>query len=179
MGQDADPGAGARPTRRAHLGLGSNLGDRFGFLQGAVTGLAATPGIEVVGVSRVYETAPVGGPPQGPYLNAVVALDSALEAVQLLSVAQHLEVAAGRVPGERWGPRPLDVDVLLVGDERIDTYRLTVPHPRLFERGFVLASLADVAPELVDRPAGGWAGVEVTGLTLDPSPPGLGYEPTA
>jgi len=165
------------PARRAHLGLGSNLGDRLGFLQGAITGLASTPGIEVVAVSRVYETAPVGGPHQGPYLNAVVAVDTDLGATELLDVAQRLEAAAGRIRAERWGPRSLDVDVLLIGDERITTDRLTVPHPRLFERGFVLAPLADVAPSLVERPDGGWDGVEATGLALDPSRPGFCYEP--
>jgi len=161
---------------RAHLGLGSNLGDRLGFLQAAVTGLAATPGIQVASVSRVYETAPVGGPEQAPYLNAVVALDTDLGAVDLLAVAQALEADAARVRGERWGPRTLDVDVLLVGAEQIDTPELTVPHPRLWERGFVLAPLADLDPDLVTRPKGGWAGVEVTDLHLDPSRPRTGTE---
>jgi len=175
---DTGPDTGGRPgpTRRAHLGLGSNLGDRLGFLQGAINGLGATPGIEVVAVSQVYETAPVGGPRQGPYLNAVVALDTDLGATELLGVAQRLEAAAGRLRAERWGPRSLDVDVLLVGDERITTERLTVPHPRLFERAFVLAPLADVAPALVERPDGGWVGVEPTGLALYPSRPGFCYE---
>lgn len=174
---DGDPDLRPGQARRAHLGLGSNLGDRFGFLQGAVTGLAATPGIEVVAVSKVYETEPVGGPRQGPYLNAVVALDTGLSAIELLEVAQRLEAAAGRRRAERWGPRSLDVDVLLVGEERIATDRLTVPHPGVFQRGFVLAPLADVAPALVARPEGGWAGVAATGLVLDPSRPGLCYEP--
>jgi 2-amino-4-hydroxy-6-hydroxymethyldihydropteridine diphosphokinase len=174
-GGDPDPQRG--PAQRAHLGLGSNLGDRLGFLQGAVTALAATPGVEVVAVSRVYETTPVGGPRQGPYLNAVVALDTELGADDLLDVTQRIEAAAGRRRVERWGPRSLDVDVLLVGDERITSERLTVPHPRLFERGFVLAPLADVAPALVERPDGGWAGVEPTDLALDPSRPGICYEP--
>ena len=163
----------------AHLALGSNLGDRLGFLRSAVTALAATPGIAVSRVSRVYETAPVGGPSQGPYLNAVVALATELTARELLAVAQRLEAAAGRVRGERWGPRPLDVDVLLVGDERVDTPELTVPHPRLWERGFVLAPLADVAPDLVAVPEAGWPGVEVTDLVLLPSPPDTGSEDRA
>jgi 2-amino-4-hydroxy-6-hydroxymethyldihydropteridine diphosphokinase len=145
---------------RAHLALGSNLGDRLAFLRSAVTGLRRTEGISVAAVSRVYETAPVGGPEQGPYLNAVVAVDTELSAAQLLAVAHRLEDEAGRVREVRWGARTLDVDVLLVGDERVDTPELTVPHPRLAERGFVLAPLADVAPELVAVPAGGWPGVE-------------------
>lgn len=155
---------------RAHLALGSNLGDRLGFLRAAVTALAATPGVVVARTSRVYETAPVGGPAQEPYLNAVVAVDTSLDAAGLLAVAQRLEAEAGRVRSVRWGPRPLDVDVLLVGDERVDSVELTVPHPRLWERGFVLAPLADVAPELVTTPGGGWPGVEATDLVLLPSP---------
>jgi len=161
-------------ARRAHLGLGSNLGDRLGFLQSAVTALAATEGIEVVGVSGVYATEPVGGPAQGPYLNAVVALDTVLSATELLDVAQRIEAAAGRVRAERWGPRQLDIDVLLVGDERVATDRLSLPHPRLWERGFVLAPLADVAPDLVPRPEGGWGGVTRTEMTLHPSRQGIG-----
>ena len=168
---------GGPGVRRAHLGLGSNLGDRLGLLQGAVTALVATEGIKLVGVSGVYATEPVGGPVQGPYLNAVVALDTVLSATELLGVAQRLEAAAGRVRAERWGPRHLDVDVLLVGDEQVATDRLTVPHPRLWERGFVLAPLADVAPDLVPRPEGGWPGVTRTEMTLDPSRRTFGYEP--
>ena len=133
---------------RAFLGLGSNLGDRWAHLRQAV---ASMP--DVVAVSPVYETSPVGGPPgQGPYLNCVVELDTELEPRQLLELAHGLERAAQRERGERWGPRTLDVDVLLVGDLAVDDPDLTVPHPRMYERRFVLAPLADLAPELV--PAG-------------------------
>lgn len=134
---------------RAFVALGSNLGDRWGHLRQA---LAHLPG--VVAVSAVYETEPVGGPPgQGPYLNAVVELDTALTPRQLLEVAHRLEAAAGRVRGERCGPRPLDVDVLLVGDLAVDEPDLQVPHPRMWARSFVLVPLHDVAPDLVtDRP---------------------------
>lgn len=155
---------GTRPL--TYLALGSNLGDRLSHLQGAVTKLAATPGIAVVGVSRVYETAPVGGPEQGPYLNAVVAVDTELRAADLLAVARRLEDEAMRERKERWGARTLDVDILLAGDERVDTPDLTVPHPRLWQRGFVLAPLADVAPDLVSVPAGGWPGVVPTDAAL-------------
>jgi 2-amino-4-hydroxy-6-hydroxymethyldihydropteridine diphosphokinase len=140
----------ASSTRRAYLALGSNIGDRRAHLQDALDGLAATPHVRVVAVSRVYETAPVGGPPQDDYLNAVVALDTTLDPRALLAVAQHLEAAAHRVRAEHWGPRTLDVDVLLVGDERVDEPDLVVPHPRMRERAFVLVPLADVAPELVE-----------------------------
>jgi 2-amino-4-hydroxy-6-hydroxymethyldihydropteridine diphosphokinase len=135
-------------TARAYLGLGSNLGDRLAHLQAAIDGLAATRGVHVVAVSRVYETTPVGGPPQDDYLNAVVAIDTALGPRELLAVAQRLEADAQRVRAERWGPRTLDVDVLLVGDERVDDADLVVPHPRMSERAFVLVPLADVAPDL-------------------------------
>lgn len=151
---------------RAYLGLGSNLGDRVAHLQLAVDELATTAEIHVVAVSRVYETSPVGGPEQDDYLNAVVAIETGLGARELLTVAQHLEQRAERVRTVRWGPRTLDVDVLLVGDERVDEADLQVPHPRLHERGFVLAPLRDVAPERVPEPAGGWEGVHESGVEL-------------
>lgn len=152
---------------RAYLALGSNLGDRLGHLQAALERLEAADGVTPEAVSSVYETDPVGGPSQPPYLNAVVAVGTALDARRLLAVAQAVEEAAGRVRGERWGPRTLDVDVLLVGDERVDEPDLQVPHPRMGERGFVLAPLADVAPHLVDVPPGGWPGVHRTALHLE------------
>ena len=130
---------------RAFLGLGSNLGDRWAHLRAAV---AALP--DVVAVSPVYETSPVGGPEdQGPYLNCVVELSTELGPRELLGVAQRLEAAAGRERHERWGPRTLDVDVLLVDDLTVDEPDLVVPHPRMWERRFVLAPLADLAPDLL------------------------------
>jgi 2-amino-4-hydroxy-6-hydroxymethyldihydropteridine diphosphokinase len=132
---------------RAYLGLGSNLGDRLAHLQAAVDGLARTPGVDVAAVSPVYETAPVGGPPQDDYLNAVVAIDTELTPRGLLDIAQHLEAAEHRVRRERWGPRTLDVDVLIVGDEVVDEPDLVVPHPRLRERAFVLVPLSDLDAE--------------------------------
>jgi len=134
---------------RAFLGLGSNLGDRWAYLREAV---AALP--DVVAVSPVYETSPVGGPAgQGPYLNCVVELDTALGPRALLELAQRLEGTARRERAERWGPRTLDVDVLLIDDLTVDEPDLVVPHPRMWERRFVLAPLADLAPELLPE---GW-----------------------
>ncbi len=134
---------------RAYLGLGSNLGDRRAHLRAAV---AALP--DVVAVSPVYETDPVGGPPgQGPYLNLVVALETARSPRDLLELAHSVEDAAGRVRKERDGPRTLDVDVLLVGDLCVDEPDLVVPHPRMWQRRFVLVPLADLAIGHV-RPAG-------------------------
>ena len=108
---------------RAYLGIGSNLGERLAYLQLAVDELAAADGVTVVGVSPVYETAPVGGPEQPDYLNAVVAVDTTLTAHDLLEVAHAVETEAERVRTVHWGPRTLDVDVLLVGDEQIDRSR--------------------------------------------------------
>jgi 2-amino-4-hydroxy-6-hydroxymethyldihydropteridine diphosphokinase len=130
---------------RAFLALGSNLGDRQAYIDAAVADMP-----DVVAVSPVYETDPVGGPDgQPPYLNAVVELDTDLSPRRLLELCQRLEQAAGRVRQERWGPRTLDVDVLLVGDLVVDEPDLVVPHPRMWERDFVLRPLADLAPELV------------------------------
>lgn len=135
---------------RAFLALGSNLGDRWGYLRAAV---AALP--DVVAVSPVYETAPVGGPDgQGAFLNCVVELDTERSPRELLELCRRLEADAERVRVERWGPRTLDVDVLLVGDQRVDEPDLVVPHPRMWERSFVLVPLHDLAPDLVpQRPA--------------------------
>lgn len=133
------------PARRVFLSLGSNVGDRRHHLREAV---ASLPG--VVAVSPVYETDPVGGPPgQAKYLNCVVELSCALTPRQLLGICHRLESAAGRVRTERWGPRTLDVDILLVGDLVVDDGDLVVPHPRMRQRRFVLEPLRDLAPELV------------------------------
>ena len=129
---------------RAFLGLGSNLGDRAGYLREAV---AAVP--DLVGVSDVYETAPVGGPEQGRYLNLVVQLMTRLGARELLGVCQRLEGAAQRVREVRWGARTLDVDVLWVDGETLTEPDLVVPHPRMFERSFVLIPLGDLALDLL------------------------------
>ena len=157
------------PVRRAYLGIGSNLGDRLAYLQLAVDALARVPGMRVAAVSRVYETAPVGGPPQDAFLNAVVAVDTNLIEEEILHRCRQIEELAARERAERWGPRTLDVDILLVDDTKIDGPDLTIPHPRMWERGFVLAPLRDVAPELVaaDRV---WEGVRDTALALSVPP---------
>lgn len=146
---------------RAFLALGSNLGDREAHLRRAV---AAIP--DAVAVSRVYETGAVGGDDgDPPYLNAVVELATDLGPRALLELCRRLEADAGRVRTRRWGPRTLDVDVLLVGDAVVDDPDLQVPHPRMWERAFVLIPLQDVAPELVPAvpPADG---VAVTDIRL-------------
>ncbi len=146
---------------RAFLGLGSNLGDRAAHLRSAVAALS-----DVVAVSPVYETDPVGGPDQGPYLNLVVELDTDDDARALLARCASLEATAGRVREERWGPRTLDVDVLWVEGGAVDEPDLQVPHPRLWQRRFVVAPLADLAPDLVDDAALAAAEGEVRRLGL-------------
>jgi 2-amino-4-hydroxy-6-hydroxymethyldihydropteridine diphosphokinase len=132
-------------TRRALLGLGSNMGDRVEYLRAAV---AAIP--DVVAVSDAYETDPVGGLEQDPFLNVVVELDTARTPHELLEVCRERERDAERVRTVRWGPRTLDVDVLWVDGETVDDPpELLVPHPRMFERAFVLVPLADLARDVV------------------------------
>jgi 2-amino-4-hydroxy-6-hydroxymethyldihydropteridine diphosphokinase len=150
---------------RAYVALGSNLGDRLSRLQRALDALHAEPGLRVVAVSRVYETDPVGGPVQDDYFNAVVALDADIDAVALLRVGQRLEADAARVRAERWGPRTLDVDILLFDEIHVESDELTIPHPRMWERGFVLAPLRDVAPELVPADTT-WEGVRAASVEL-------------
>lgn len=157
----------SRDWSRAYLGIGSNLGDRLAYLQHAVDRLLDTRGVKVVAVSPVYETDPVGGPEQPAFLNAVVATDTTLSARQLLELAQRLEADAHRIRVQRWGPRTLDIDVLLVGDEEVHEPDLEVPHPRMRERGFVMAPLTDLAPDLcLAAPPGGWPGVQRSELAL-------------
>jgi 2-amino-4-hydroxy-6-hydroxymethyldihydropteridine diphosphokinase len=146
---DADTLTGEmRPIRRCVLALGSNLGDRFAKLQGAVDSLADTPGVWVTEVSPVYETEPVDSPEgAGPYLNAVVLLDSTLSARVLMERALAIEAAFGRERTVANAPRTLDVDLIVVGDRRADDEALTLPHPRAHERAFVLAPWADVEPD--------------------------------
>ena len=134
---------------RSYVGLGSNLGDREAFLVGARVALAATRGVSVAAASRLYETEPLG-PPQGRYLNAVLALDTPLGPHALLALLLELEQAAGRRrDAVRNAPRTLDLDLLLHGDVSLETPELVLPHPRLHERAFVLVPLAEIAPDLV------------------------------
>lgn len=160
--------------RRVFLGLGANLGDRWAVLRDAV---AATP--DVVGVSGVYETEPVGGPAgQPPYLNLVVELWTARSARELLGVARRLEAAAGRRREVHHGPRTLDVDVLLIGGESHDHADLVVPHPRMLQRRFVLAPLAELAPGMVGPEDLAAAGGRVQRLgPLGEGPAGEGSTP--
>jgi 2-amino-4-hydroxy-6-hydroxymethyldihydropteridine diphosphokinase len=148
----------AGALQRAFIGLGSNLGHREEALRRGVAQLAD----DVTAVSPLYETEPVGGPAgQGPFLNVVVELTTSDGPRQLLARCRALEEAAHRVRTVRFGPRTLDADVLLVGDLRVDEADLVVPHPRMWERRFVLQPLADLAPELVTPEQLAAAGGEV------------------
>lgn len=131
-------------TERAVLGLGSNLGDRLANLQRATDVLGERPGVRVLRSSRVYETDPVGGPPQPDYLNAVVEIETSLEPRDLLTACLDVERELGRVRAERWGPRTIDVDLLIFDERTIDEPDLVVPHPRMLERAFVLVPLAEI-----------------------------------
>ena len=130
----------------AYLALGSNLGDRLETLRRAAALLDAVDGIDVVRSSRVYETEPVG-PPQPAYLNAVLEISTTLEPRAVLEAALGVEAELGRVRDERWGPRTLDVDVLLYDEREIDEPDLVVPHPRMHERGFVLVPLGELVTD--------------------------------
>jgi 2-amino-4-hydroxy-6-hydroxymethyldihydropteridine diphosphokinase len=135
-------------NRRTVIAMGSNLGDRLDYLQGGLDGLFDTPRIGFLAVSPVYQTAPVGGPEQqSDYLNAVVIAETTMPAQAVLERCHGLEAAFGRVRGELWGPRTLDLDLIIYGDEVSNTPGLTLPHPRAHERAFVLAPWHDADPE--------------------------------
>jgi 2-amino-4-hydroxy-6-hydroxymethyldihydropteridine diphosphokinase len=142
-------------VRRAYLSLGSNVGDRVAHLRTGVTAVSAG---DKHRVSSVFETTPISDVPQGDYLNLVLELTTDAAIRELLARARHAEEAAGRERTVRFGPRTLDVDVLLVGDEVSDDPEVTVPHPRMGARRFVLAPLRELAPELV--PDDAWARAE-------------------
>jgi 2-amino-4-hydroxy-6-hydroxymethyldihydropteridine diphosphokinase len=139
----------------ALIGLGSNLGDRPTNLNGAISALGWVPGVKVRLVSSFHETEPVGGPPgQGLFLNAVALLETDLEPLPLLHVLQEIESRFGRQRTVRWGERTLDLDLLLFDDRIINTPELSLPHPRMRTRKFVLSPLAEVAPGAVDPVSG-------------------------
>jgi len=137
---------------RVFIGIGSNVGDRAAHIDLARSELAALPKTELVKFSKVYETAPVGPIEQGAYLNAAAELDTELDAFELLDGIAKIEAMAGREPRSnraKWGPRTLDLDILLFGDRVISSDELVVPHPMLHDRWFVLKPLADLDPDLV------------------------------
>lgn len=142
----------------AYIGIGSNVGEREMFVRRAVAELRAVDGIEVTTASSLYETSPVGGPPQRSFVNAVVRLETGLDARSLLDALKEIERRLGRDPsGIRWGPRVVDLDLLLFGDDKVSEPDLEIPHPRMSERRFVLAPLLEVAPDASDPWGGRYA----------------------
>jgi 2-amino-4-hydroxy-6-hydroxymethyldihydropteridine diphosphokinase len=132
--------------RIAYLALGSNLGERREQLKKALASLGER--VNIIMTSRVYETAPVGMTEQPDFLNLVVAVETDLSAGELLGVVKQIERDLGRQAGPRWGPRVIDIDILLLGEENIDEAELQIPHPRMAERAFVMVPLAELAPNL-------------------------------
>jgi 2-amino-4-hydroxy-6-hydroxymethyldihydropteridine diphosphokinase len=133
--------------QRTVIAMGSNLGDRLDYLQGGLDSLFDTPHLRFLAVSPVYETTPVGGPEQPNYLNAVVIAQTSMPARAVLERCLALEDAFGRVRDELWGPRTLDLDLIVYGDEVSNSQGLTLPHPRAHERAFVLAPWHDADPQ--------------------------------
>src|SRR5580704_17604887 len=155
--------------QRVVLAVGSNLGDRLGTLQGCVQAIGGLPDTDVLAISPVYETAPVGGPPQPDYLNAVLIASTGLHALDLLTATQGIEAEFGRIrpPGaERFGPRTLDIDIISYGAEISGDPVLTLPHPRAHERAFVLAPWHDIDPE-AELPGRGAVSDLLAGLARD------------
>lgn len=135
----------------AYIGIGSNVGDRVGFCRRAVEALTRSEGVTVVKVSSLYETSPVGGPPQRSFINVVAKVSTELEPRGLLEVCKNLEQRMGREPSDiRWGPRVVDLDILLYGNEKVSEPDLEIPHARLKERRFALVPLLEIDPDLTD-----------------------------
>ena len=154
---------------RAYVGLGSNLGDREGVIGDAVSALGSHPDIEVLQVSSLRETEPWGPVEQPPFLNGAAAVETSLEPRALLDVLLEVERRLGRVRDERWGPRTIDLDLLLYGDTVVDEPGLTVPHPRLRERAFALEPLLELDPDLV-VPGQGSAAILLASLERPDTP---------
>jgi 2-amino-4-hydroxy-6-hydroxymethyldihydropteridine diphosphokinase len=162
------------------LAVGANLGDRLGTLQGCVNAIGRLPDTDVLAISPVYQTAPVGGPPQPDYLNAVLTVSTGLGPRELLEAAHGIEAEFGRVREVRFGPRTLDIDIVSYAGQVSDDPVLTLPHPRAHERAFVLAPWLDVDPQAT-LPGRGrvrelLAGLDTGGIRR---PPGMVLRPPA
>ena len=142
--------AGLAASRLAYIALGSNLEDPAAQIRRAVWYLERLPDSDVLEVSSLYRSAPFGPVEQPDFINAVASLETQFDASELLQALQATEIAMGRVRGtERWGPRVIDLDLLVFGDQQIDTDTLVVPHPGIAERNFVLLPLREIAPDLI------------------------------
>jgi 2-amino-4-hydroxy-6-hydroxymethyldihydropteridine diphosphokinase len=151
---------------RVVLAVGSNLGDRLGTLQGCVKAISRLPDTDVLAISPVYETVPVGGPVQPDYLNAVLIAQTGLRPRELLEAAHRIEADSGRVRQERFGPRTLDIDIISYADEISNDLVLTLPHPRAHERAFVLVPWHDIDAQ-AELPGRGTVSHLLAGLERD------------
>ncbi|MCE2413221.1 2-amino-4-hydroxy-6-hydroxymethyldihydropteridine diphosphokinase [Candidatus Poribacteria bacterium] len=133
----------------AYIGFGSNIGDRLAHIQNAIHALSKTEGITLKKISSIYTTDPVGYEEQAQFLNGVVAIQTSLSPLSLLHTLKDIETAIGRKHRMRWGPREIDLDILIYGDVCVQTEELVVPHPEMHLRSFVLVPLAEIAPDLV------------------------------
>jgi 2-amino-4-hydroxy-6-hydroxymethyldihydropteridine diphosphokinase len=154
---------------KALIALGANIGDRHQNLRIAVQAIHKHPKVEVLQASRLYECEPIGGPSQGDFLNGVILVDTELEPLELLDFLHKLENESGRDRREHWGPRPLDLDIVDVEGFKSDSEKLTVPHPRVADREFVLRPIADIDDSWVifNRPVSQWLGE----IEADPNRP--------
>jgi 2-amino-4-hydroxy-6-hydroxymethyldihydropteridine diphosphokinase len=133
-----------KKDKLVYIGLGSNIGDRYQFLKFAIDSLNEDEYISVIQNSSIYETAPIGFVDQADFLNMVTEIKTVYTPLQLLQRTQQIQNQAGRINGLRWGPRTLDLDILLYNQENIDMEQLTIPHPRMFERGFMIIPLKEL-----------------------------------
>ena len=132
-----------------YIALGANLGNRERNLRNAYEYMSASEDIQTLKISRFYETAPLGGPPQPMFLNAALELQTSMTPHQLLEKLQQIELRMGRIRKEKWGPRTIDIDILLFGDRIVEDDQLKIPHPLMHERIFVLEPLVEIAPGMV------------------------------
>lgn len=139
---------------RVYLSLGSNLGDRAAILRAALSALAEVRHVQLAAVSDCYETEPVGKTDQPAFLNLAAAIETDLEPLELLDAVKDIERGLGRAPGERWGPRAIDIDLVLWGMRTIESETLTLPHAEFRKRAFVLTPLAEIAPQEIDPATG-------------------------
>ena len=139
----------ANATHVAYIGFGSNIGDRLAHIQNAIHALSKTEEITLQKISSVYNTDPVGYEAQAEFLNGVAAIQTSLPPLSLLHTLKNIETAIGRRHRIRWGPREIDLDILIYGDLCLQTEKLVIPHPEMHRRRFVLAPLAEIAPDLV------------------------------
>ncbi|MCX6357070.1 MAG: 2-amino-4-hydroxy-6-hydroxymethyldihydropteridine diphosphokinase [Candidatus Aureabacteria bacterium] len=156
---------GRRVKEIAYIGLGSNLGDPKKRLREAINLIAAIPGIKIGGISSLYHTEPVGGPLQTWYYNAAVGVETSLAPEELIAALQRIEGEMGRARGGRNAPRTIDLDILLFGERVVQGDRLTIPHPRMCERRFVLAPMAEIAPGIVHPVKGETMGALLNSLS--------------